>query len=152
MANEIQTKDLTAGTFTITLASLANGAGRQASEVSNTSNYPAAKIGVKITTGTGPTNGSIITVWLLEKAGTIRSDGHGTLDDTIILKNSNKLGTIVVDGTSDKTYQAVFDTYRITDCLGETLCIAILNETGVALNATAANHAVEYFFYVPEIQ
>jgi len=58
MANEIRTKPITKATFTQTLASLANGSGRQSTMINNSSNYPAAIVYLKI-----ESNGSVPTVY-----------------------------------------------------------------------------------------
>ena len=51
MANEIRTKLIARATMTMTLASLANGNAQQSTIVSNSNNYPAALIFLKITSG-----------------------------------------------------------------------------------------------------
>lgn len=151
MANEIRQKDLASGIITITLAGMANAVAGGSLEIANT-DYPAAKIGVKIKTGaTGVLTTGLIIVYLLDKVGNIRVDNAGVGDVTFVPICANMIGTIPANANAT-TYYAIFNTYGVTDCLGVDLKIGIENKTGVALDATAANHAVEYYFYVPEIQ
>uniref|UniRef100_A0A6M3IYH8 Uncharacterized protein n=1 Tax=viral metagenome TaxID=1070528 RepID=A0A6M3IYH8_9ZZZZ len=152
MPSEIRQKDIASANFTMTLASLLNGSARQSTLVSNSSDYPAALIGLKITSGaTAPTAGSLYSVYLLRDIGTVVDDGAGASDTAITIENAPLLGTIVVTATINKAFYGVFDTWSLGP-LGPTFGIAVKNSSGQALNATEANHVKEYIFYVPEIQ
>uniref|UniRef100_A0A6M3LX24 Uncharacterized protein n=1 Tax=viral metagenome TaxID=1070528 RepID=A0A6M3LX24_9ZZZZ len=152
MPNEIRQKDIASANFTMTLASLLNGSSRQSTLVSNPSDYPAALIGIQITSGgTAPTAGTLYEVYLLRDIGTVVDDGAGASDAPITIENAPLLGTIVVTATINKAFYGVFDTVSLGP-LGPTFGIAVKNSSGQALNATEANHVKEYMFYVPEIQ
>lgn len=152
MANEIRTKDITTAAFTITLASLADGSGRQSTLVSNTSDYPAALVNVKITSGgSAPTAGAVYEVYLLRSDGTIADDGAGASDAAITIENAPLLGTIKVTATTAKAFYGVFDTAPLGP-LGPTWGIAVVNESGQALSSTEGDHDYNYTYYVPEVQ
>lgn len=155
MANVIQRKMDSAADMTITLASLGSGSGRQSTLIANTSApRPGAIVTVKITTGTSPTPGRAVLVYLIraDADGTpLRDDGAGASDAALTPRNATLLGSISVDGTSDATYIKSFDT-AFAGYLGSSWGIAALNDTGATLNATAGNHEVHYQTYYDEIQ
>lgn len=145
-----QTLDMiTRATFTITLASLANAAARQSTLISNSSNYPAALIFLKITSGaSGPTAGTVYEVYLLRSDGTTADDGAGASDAAITIENAPLLGTIVVTNSTAKAFYGVFDTAPLGP-LGDTWGIAVKNSTGQALSTTEGDHVKGYMYYVP---
>ena len=152
MANEIRIKPIAAASFTITLASLANGSARQSTLLSNSSNYPAALINLKITSGgSAPTAGAVYEIYLLRSDGTIADDNAGASDAAITIENAPLLGTIVVTATTSKSFYLVIDTARLGP-LGTTWGIAVKNSSGQALNTTEGNHLYRYTYYVPEVQ
>ena len=152
MANEITTKDIASAGFTITLASLADGSGRQSTLITNSSNYPAALVHIKITSGaSAPTVGSVYEVYLLRSDGTIADDGAGASDAALTIENAPLLGTIVVTATTAKAFYGVFDTAPLGP-LGSSWGIAIKNETGNALSSTEGDHDKNYVYYIPEVQ
>jgi len=152
MANEIRTKDIARAGFTLTLASLANGSARQSTLVSNSNDYPAALVNVKITSGgAAPTAGTVYEVYLLRSDGTVADDNAGASDAAITIENAPLLGTIVVTATTAKAFFGVFDTSPLGP-LGPTWGIAIKNSSGNALSSTEADHAYGYTYYVPEVQ
>lgn len=155
MANQIQFDDSAAAAVTITLASLANGAGRQSTMITNTDDAPAALVAVKLTSGSSaPTAGTCYRVHLLRGDGhatVIRDDGAGADDAAITVLNAPLLGAIVVTNSASTAFTAVFDTSHL-GALGPSWGIAIHNATGQALNSTEGNHAVHYVLYRPEIQ
>lgn len=128
--------------FTLTLASLANsavGVGRQSTLVDNTTNlYTSALISLNIKVGTSPTANSLIYVYLIRSNndGTqIADDNAGASDAGITIVNAPLLGTIVCSATtSDANYRKLFDT-KFLGSLGPEWGIAVVNNTGVALNA-----------------
>lgn len=152
MANEIRTKDIARASFTITLASLANGSARQSTLVSNSNDYPAALVNVKITSGgVAPTVGTVYEIYLLRTDGTVADDNAGASDAAITIENSPLLGTIVVTASTAKAFYGVFDTAALGP-LGPTWGIAVKNSTGQTLSATEGDHAYGYSYYVPEVQ
>lgn len=141
-------------TMTITLASLANstaGVGRQSTLVDNTANlYLSAQISVSITVGTTPTANSLIYVYLIRQDNNttpIADDGAGTTDAGITITNAPLLGTLLVPATtSNVAYKRIFDT-TVLGTLSPKWGIAVVNSSGVALNATAGNHVVTFIGY-----
>lgn len=132
--------------FTITLASLANstaGVGRQGTLVDNTTNlYLSAIVSLNIKVGTSPTANSLIFVYLIRSNnnGTpIIDDGAGASDAGITIINAPLLGTILVSATTTgANYIRNFDTSPLGP-LGPKWTIAIVNSSGVALNASQVN-------------
>ena len=150
--SEIRTKLDSAAAFTITLASLANGSGRQSTLLTNSTNRPAALIYVRLkSSGSAPTAGTVYEVYLLRSDGTITDDGAGASDAALTVENAPLLGTIVVTATTTKNFYGVFDTAPLGP-LGATWGIAIKNSTGQAISATEGDHAARYTYYVPEAQ
>jgi len=155
-ASAILTKFDAEGTFTITLASLANstaGVGRQSTMVSNSSDRPAALISVKLTShaSSAPTAGAVMSVYLARDTGTLVDDGIGASDAAATAENMPLLGTIVVTATAAKAFYGIFDTAALGP-LGPTFGIVVVNSSGQALNATEGNHACYYRLYYPEGQ
>ena len=133
-------------TFTITLASLANsssGVGRQSTLVDNTTNkYVSALVYLSITVGTSPTANTPIYVYLLRSNNDnpIVDDGGGSSDAGITIINAPLLGVINCSATtSNVAYVGIFDTSPLGP-LGPKWGIAVVNNTGVALNSTEGNH------------
>jgi len=150
MANEIRTKTIAPAAFTITLASLAPGSSRQSTLLTNTSNYPAALINVRIKSATAPVAGSVYEIYLLKSDGTIADDNAGASDAAITILNSPQLGSIVVANTTTSFY-GIFDTAPL-GILGTTWGIAIKNATAQSISSTEGDHAARYTYYVPEVQ
>ena len=152
MPNEITIKDISSANFTITLASLADAAGRQSDMITNSNDYPAALVGLKITSGaSAPTNGTPYLIYLLRDIGTVVDDGAGSSDAAITIENAPLLGSIRVTNDASKAFYGIFDTWRLGP-LGPTWGIAVVNESGQALNSTEGNHVKEYVYYIPEQQ
>lgn len=156
MANEIRTKPITKATFTLTLASLASGSGRQSTMVANSSNYPAAIVTMKIRSGgVAPTAGTTYDVYLLRgddaASSTYRTDGAGASDAALTVENAQLLGSIVVTASTAKDFYGEFDTAPLGP-LGPEWGIAVVNRSGQALDSTEGNHLKGYVYYVPEVQ
>lgn len=143
----------TAMTMTLTgLATAANlDVGRQSTAIDNTSNDDMdALVGGKITTGTSPTASRQIEVWVFGSyddteysGGAGASDAGLTPDTKYVLRQAWIIPTA---NTSDKAYRwgpvsiaALFD-----GIMPERWGIWITHNTGVNLNATAANHEAYY--------
>lgn len=152
MANSILTKFETEGSFTISLASLANGAGRSSAKISNTGDFPAAIISLKIRSGgTAPTANRTYKVFLLRDNGTLASDGWGGTDAAFTPANATLIGQIKVTANANTDFYIEIDTSDFGP-LGEEWGIAIYNDSGQALNGTEGNHAKHYKYYYPEVQ
>lgn len=137
--------------ITITLASLASstaGVGRQGTLVDNTTNlYTSAIVSVNIKMGTTPTANTIVTVYLIRSNndGTaIIDDGAGTTDAGLTVVEAPVLGTLVnPNTTTGNVLKANFDTKSLGS-LGPKWTVAVVNSTGVALDATGGNHVISY--------
>lgn len=132
--------------FTITLASLANsavGVGQQSTLITG-NKAESALIGVKFTTGTTPTANSLVYVYLIRGDGTLKDDNAGNSDAALTVVNAPLLGVILIPAASSNTaYTALFDTKSLGS-LGPVFGIAIVNNSGVAANATPGNFTAEY--------
>lgn len=157
MASEIRTKIVaTKQTFTMTLASLADGSGRQSTMINNSNNYPAAMVYLKIKSGgSAPTAGKVYEVYLLRgddaSSSSYRTDGAGASDAAITIENAQLLGTIVCTANTAKNFYGEFDTAPLGP-LGPEWGIAIKNASGNAISSTEGDHLKEYAYYVPEAQ
>ena len=153
MANNILVAEQARATFTITLASLANGSARQSTMISNASpSYPAALVNLKITSGgVAPTAGTVYEVYLLRSDGTVADDAAGASDAAITIENASLLGTIVVTATTAKAFYGVFDTAPLGP-LGISWGIAVKNSTGQALSSTEGDHVKGYTYYTAQVQ
>lgn len=130
----------TAGTATITLASLANGSGRASTAIDNTSGlYVSADIRVKVT---GASAGYVSVYLIRSEDGTNYDDGYLGSDAAYTPVNALLLGTISTPATA--TYVKTFDTAELGLTLPAKWAIGIVNSTGAALNATGSNHSVTY--------
>lgn len=142
----------TRAALTITLASLANNAYREATEVDNSTDK--AVDGVlhgKITTGTSPTSGNAITVYVSGSDGTTARPGNLSGSDAGVTPASEQLQWevaryIVVDATSNHTYEFYIGSIAALfgGVMPKKFSVIVLNGSGVALNATAGNHDIEY--------
>lgn len=138
--------------ITITLANLADGALRQSASIDNsTLKFFDTRIGGKITTGTSPTTGSVITLYAAASVdgGTIFSGGASG-SDALFTEQEDQLfllGQIIVASTSDKAYE--FGPFSLLEAMKgfaipDTWAIVVKNDTGAALNSTGGNHDVDY--------
>ncbi len=152
MPNEIRTKRDPSASFTITLASLANGSARQSTMVTNTNDRPGMILQMVLQSGTAPTAGSIYEIFLLRGDGSgYRTDGAGASDAAITIENAQLIGSIVVTNNANKDFYGDFDTAPLGP-LDEEFGIAVRNSSGQSLNGTEANHDKDYELYLPEIQ
>ena len=140
--------------ITITLNGLANAAARQGTIVDNTVNrYERVIVAVKVTLGTTPTTTGFLSVYLIRDNGAatpLRDDNAGAADAVITIRNARLLGPL-----SSPTNLATGDILTklfVIDDPGPKWTIAVMNSTGVAFNATAANHSVGFVGVNPEIQ
>lgn len=157
---DIKTAYASSAALTITLASLASSAsltaGRESTAVDNTANkFLDYIVGGKITTGTIPTTAKSILVYVY---GSINDtplypdslDGTDS-DETITsadIRNAALVlaAAITTDSTSDRTYW--IRPFSVANLFGGKLPkywgLFVTHDTGVALNATAGNHAIHY--------
>ncbi len=139
--------------LTHTPASLGDGSFDGSLAVDNGTNlYLDALVGGFLTTGTSPTSGEAILIYLYGTwdngttytAGMDGTDGDapdaGEEDNLVLIK------TIVVDGTSDHRYE--WGPVSVASAFGgiipEEWGIVLKNDSGVTLNATAGNHETKY--------
>ncbi|HEY6924757.1 MAG TPA: hypothetical protein VI653_14885 [Steroidobacteraceae bacterium] len=138
--------------LTWTPASLANGSYDFSAAIDNSTDLAVdGLVSGKITTGTSPTTGNTITLYLYGEdgngqytAGLSGSDGGtpGAGEQTQL----PILTVIPVDSTSNHTYE--YGPIAVAQFFGGILPrkwgVGCLNSTGVALNATAGNHVCSY--------
>lgn len=137
--------------LTITLASLASstaGVGRQSTLVDNTTNlFLAIELFLNIMVGTTPTANSLLFVYLIRQnnGGTpIADDGAGLTDAGITIVNAKLIDTILVPAaTSNVAYKKSID-LTFSGQIPAKWGIAIVNASGVALDATGGNHVCSY--------
>ncbi len=137
--------------FTLSLASLGAGTGRQSSLITNASLRPAALVTVKIKTNAIPLPGGKYQVFLLRHDGTLVDDGAGNSDAAIVRKNAPLLGEfeLAAGAASGDDYQRTFDTWALGP-LGAKWGIAVVNATDQDLAASGSEAG--YTTYVPEAQ
>ncbi len=156
MPSQILSKYHTIVNPTITLASLANNAGRVSAIIDNTTTRaPMAMVFVRITTGgTAPTNLSVVKVYLVRHSndGTLdlADDGLGSTDAAVATEpiRAELLGTIQVTTATNATYTRTFLAYDLPPDYN----VVVWNATGQTLNATASNFAVQVLPITMEAQ
>lgn len=144
--------------LTFTLASLASSAslvaGRESTAVDNGTTLAVDYlVSGKVTTGTSPTAGKSIEVWVvapIEDTPTWPDVFDGTdSDETVTSRNvlfsAAKLAHVVtIDSTSDRTYPIA--PFSVAALFGgncpKQFAIFVVHDTAVALNATGGNHAI----------
>ena len=156
MANEIKALFGNSGVstaFTVTLVSLASstaGVGRQTPMIVNTTTrFQTIHIFAKITTGTSPTVDKSIDMYFLKgNNNNYNTDGAGASDAALTIVGADLLNSALTDATSDKAYYLE----AVIHNPGLTFGIAIVHDTAVNLNSTAANQFIEYLGSNPEVQ
>lgn len=138
--------------LTITLASLGNGSYRESTEVDNSSTQAIdCMLHGKITTGTSPTANSSITVYVGGSDGTTARVANMTGTDSTITPSGEQTQLeiariISVDNTSNHTYE--FFVGSMAALFGGVMpkkwSVVVLNNSGVAFNATGSNFDIEY--------
>ncbi len=156
MANEIKDKFAASSALTITVASLADGGGRQSTLVDNSTNrYQDLLVYVKLKTGaTAPTANSVCEVYLLrsDKDATTEhvSDGAGASDAALTALNAALVGVVRVR-SSPSAGDVLYGEFLVHRP-GPKWGIAVVNRTGQALDSTGSNHWVRYVGLNPEVQ
>lgn len=136
----------TAGTATITIASLTNTSGRCSTAIDNSSGlYNSADVRVKIKTGASGTSatGRVDIYLVRSEDGTNYDDSFGGTDGALTPVNSTLVGYLNAVANST-TYQGVFDLAQLGLTLPAKWAIAIVNNTGATLSATAGDHSITY--------
>lgn len=136
----------TATAATITLASLANGAGRAMTAVDNsTTGAIDVHIKVKIkTASSGVSTTGYLSVYLLAAAdGTEYDDAFAGSDAAFTPVNAYQLEIIQATANST-TYVKSYVLSRVCGFVPKKWAIAVVNNTGAALDSTAGNHEVKY--------
>lgn len=152
MANEITTKDLTETAFDIDLHSLSDGNAEQSDSVTNSNDYPAAYIGIKITTGgTAHDDLSAFTIYLFRRLTNAQDDNAGSVKGSITPINLKVIDNLQVNTDTNTGFEMVFTTEHLGP-LGPEWGIVVKNNTGQTTHATAGNHGAWYRYYVPELQ
>lgn len=146
--------------YTITLTGLGTSstkvAGRESTAISHTTaDALDYLIGGKITTGTSPTAGKTLDVWVygsIDDTPTYPDVFDGTDSaETVTSENVRNsalklLASMVIDSTNDRTYW--FGPTGIAQLFGGGLPknhgLFVTHDTAVNLNATASNHALSY--------
>lgn len=130
---------------TITIASLANAGGRASTAIDNsTAKATSADIMVKVKTGASGVSGTgYVDVYLVRSEdGTNYDDAFGGTDGAFTAVNATKIGIISASANAT-TYVQIFNTAAFGE-LSRKFCIALVNNSGAALDSTAGNHAVTY--------
>jgi hypothetical protein len=149
MTTAILPKMSTPAALTITLGGLTNGSSRQSTLIDNsTTRYSRIYIYPSIKMGTSPTVNTLVSLYLLRSDGTYATDLAGASDAAITLQNAQTFGTLVTTATTGVVLQ---DCFMIPDP-GLKWGIAVQNGTGVSLDATSANHVINWVGEYPEIQ
>lgn len=141
---------------TITLTSLANGAGRICAVVDNTTTRaPMAQVYLRATTGgTAPTVNAPIKLYLIRRSNDGTTDladsGLGTTDAAVATEpiNAEQVGSIIVTTATNTTYIKSFLVYD----LSAKYSFVVWNATGQALNATASNFTFQVVPVLMEAQ
>lgn len=153
---DITQREGASAALTITLASLAESAtrvaGRESTAVASAEPAVDYLVGGKITTGTSPTSGEQIDVWVYGAVNdtptypdTITgSDAGVTLSSANIRNSALRLAaTVIVDSTNDETYWVA--PFSVASLFGGILPthwgLFVTQSTDANLNATAGNHA-----------
>lgn len=134
--------------LTISLGSLASstsGVGRQSTLVDNsTTQTQMVRVFYKVETGTSPTANTTILFYLLQgdnpASSNIRTDNAGASDAALTVVTASCVGVCQVSSSSNTTYYGSF----LIRNPGPEWGIAVVNSTGVALNATGGNHVLRY--------
>lgn len=118
---------------TVTLASLANGSTATSSAIDNsTAKYLSALVQVKVkTAATGVSATGSVQIMLVRSV-----DGATTYDDGIFLGSLPAIANVT-------TYTRTFST-ELLGGLGSSWKVAVVNNSGAALDATAGSHVVQF--------
>lgn len=156
MANKILTTFETIVQPTISFGSVANGAGRIAAVIDNTSvRAREALVFVQIKSGgSAPTAGSQYRVYLVRRSddGTndISDDDLGTSDAAVATEPSQAecLGAITLTASANTTFRKTF----LARDLPPKYSIVLWNASGQTVSTTGGDHALQILPVNPEVQ
>ena len=134
----------TAQTPTITLASLANTAGRACTAVDNGTNLDLdAEVHVKIKTGAASTSATgHIDVYIVKSIdGTLWDDGFGGVHAALTPSAATFLFSFPAN-VNAQTFQGSERLSKVFDRLPKKFSICVVNNSGAALDATAGNFSL----------
>lgn len=142
----------TRATLTITLASLANAAYREATEVDNSTDKAVdGLLTGKVTTGTTPTAGNTISIYVSASDGTAARPGNLAGADGGVTPAGEQTQwelarVIPVDATSNHTYEFAISGLAAIfgGVMPKKFSVIFLNSSGATLNATGGNHELNY--------
>lgn len=142
-------------TLTISLASLANAAGRISAVIDNTAvRAPAGFLFVRIRSGAvAPTANTPVKIYLIRRSnlGTDLADGAlGTTDAAVAAEptNAEQIGSIVFPATANLTIERSYPVYD----LPARFSFVVWNALGQALSATAGDHVLQFVPVTMEAQ
>lgn len=146
MASKILNTFETGVTVTISMASVANGAGRISTQIDNTTTRARdVQVAVQITSGgVAPTAGAPYKVYLMRASGMATSlldDGYGTSDAAASVEplQGECLGFITCSATTAAPFRRNF----IARDVGPKYSILIWNASGQTVSTTAGDHIVQ---------
>ena len=154
MPNEILSKRSASAALTITLASLANGSSRQATQITDASpSAPIVEVFYRVTTGTSPAASGLVEFYLskADDDATEHADGSTGTADAAFSGDLNELLPVhaqLVTSVSDIAYRGSFFLQEP----GTDWRLVVKNATGAALHATGGNHWIRYRSIIPEVQ
>lgn len=160
MANAILAKLLTVVTPTITLTSLANGAGRICAQIDNTTVLATRGfVALRIKTGSvAPTANTVFKIYLIRTSNDVTANlqsgrggtALGTADAAVSVEpvNAECVGTIQVTTGTATTYEELFP---VQDP-GSKFSFVVWNATGQAADSTPTNHILQWAPIVDEVQ
>lgn len=156
MASKILATYETAVEPTISLASIANGAGRICAVIDNTTTRAnRGLLAIKVKTGTSPTVNTTVRYYLIRQttASNVVKGAAGGLGDVDAAVTAEPLGAplvgeIVVTATSNVSYSELFMLYDP----GPKFSIVVWNATAVALNSSPDTPALQWVPITDEAQ
>lgn len=148
--------ETTLTTLTISLGSLADGAGRYGAGVDNSSlkrNKALLSGAITSHATTAPTAGKTYDIYLLrsdQQGADIRDDGWGETDASGFTRiNATHIGSIENDGNTGKSFTIFIDTEPFGP-LGPMWSIGVVNNSGALLHATGALHAWRFRYWLDD--
>lgn len=142
-------EQLTTGTFTITLASLASGAWRQSNFVDNSSNL-FDDVFIKLQAKTGATAAGTVDLWVYDSidGGTLYSDGASGSDAAFTPTATPNIIFIGSLNTPTATTQYTSPSFSLAAKYGSNIPqrfgLIVHNTNGGALDATEGNFTKEW--------
>lgn len=162
MANAILHEFGASTALTISLASIADQAGRQSTPIDNeTTRFPALLIyaQIKMSGSVAPTAYSIVEFYLIrydDASWNISDDNAGASDAawppaaTSGGPNAQLIGSLR-EGSAPATNDILYGSFYVENP-GPGWAIGVINRTGQALNSTGSTHVVRYVPVNPSIQ